>query len=61
MAIEWAPLFNVPWHRRLEVLSIATFLGSVVFLSLIFTFLIVYLLASLDSFHIEFNEIVPKK
>lgn len=47
MAIEWTPWFNVPMHRRLEVLCIALFLFSIL-LGPICTILMLYLLVILS-------------
>lgn len=45
MAIEWTPWFNVPIHRRLEVLSVA-FPYFVLLSSAIGSIAMVYLLVS---------------
>lgn len=42
MAIEWIPWFNVPMHRRLEVLSVAFLLFWVLGTCLIAIIFILY-------------------
>lgn len=44
MAIEWTPWFNVPCHRRLEVLAITFFMMMFLLLTPAITIMIIYLL-----------------
>lgn len=54
MAIEWTPWFNVPMHRRLEVLGVTLFMLSLTILGPICGVVILYFLVNLLS---AFNSI----
>lgn len=55
MAIEWAPWFNVPLHRRLEVLAVAFQIFCGYFSGLFVTIAIIYFLVK--KYHLELDEI----
>lgn len=54
MAIQWTPWFNVPLHRRLEVLAVAYYYICALGSGLFSTFTIVFLLVTTynDQFEI---------
>lgn len=53
MSIEWAPLFNVPMHRRLELLSVGLIVFCEIALGPICTF--IFVLFIVISIEYQFN------